>query len=49
MTAPLPAVKAFLIADAVIQDRLTRKWTVVNVFDQIFAPQVSRRPPRRRH
>jgi hypothetical protein len=39
MTAPLPAVKAFLIADAVIQDRLTRKWTIVNVFDQIFAPQ----------
>jgi hypothetical protein len=38
MAAP-PAVKAFLIADAVIQDRLTRKWTVVNVFDQIFAPQ----------
>jgi hypothetical protein len=37
--AASPAVKAFLIADAVIQDRLTRKWTVVNVFDQIFAPQ----------
>jgi hypothetical protein len=34
-----PTVKAFLIADAVIQDRLTRKWTIVNVFDQIFAPQ----------
>lgn len=40
MSAVPPAVvKAFLIADAVIQDRLTRKWTVVNVFDQIFAPQ----------
>lgn len=38
MAAPA-AVKAFLIADAVIQDRLTRKWSVVNVFDQIFAAQ----------
>lgn len=38
MAAP-PAVKAFLLADAVLQDRLTRKWTIVNVFEQIYAPQ----------
>ena len=37
--AALPAVRAFVLADAVIQDRLTRKWSVVNVFDQIYAPQ----------
>ena len=34
-----PTVRAFLLADAVIQDRQTRKWSVVNVFDQIFAQQ----------
>ncbi|HYF00880.1 MAG TPA: hypothetical protein VEJ18_18305 [Planctomycetota bacterium] len=37
MAAP-PAVKAFLTADTVIQDRATGKWTVVGVFDRIFAP-----------
>jgi hypothetical protein len=36
---PTPNVKAFLIADAVIQDRATGKWSVVGIFDRIFAPQ----------
>lgn len=33
-----PVVKSFLIADTVIQDRMTGKWTVVGVFDRIMAP-----------
>ena len=32
-------VKAFLIADSVIQDRSTGKWSVVGIFDQIYAPK----------
>ncbi len=32
-----PAVKAFLVADGVIQDRASGKWSVIGVFDQIFA------------
>ena len=36
--APTPMVKSFLIADTVIQDRGTGKWTVVGLFDQIYAP-----------
>lgn len=32
-----PVVKSFLIADTVIQDRLTGKWTIVGVFDRIMA------------
>jgi len=37
LVPPTPVVQAFLIADSVIQDRATGKWTVVGVFDQIFA------------
>jgi hypothetical protein len=33
----LPVVKAFLVADGVIQDRATGKWSVVGIFDQIYA------------
>ena len=33
-----PIVRSFLIADAVIQDRLTGKWSVVGVFDRILGP-----------
>lgn len=33
----LPVVKAFLVADGVIQDRATGKWSVIGVFDQIYA------------
>lgn len=35
MAAP-PVVTSFLIADAVIQDRLTGKWSVVGIFDKIY-------------
>jgi len=31
-------VKSFLIADAVIQDRLTGKWSIIGVFDRVMAP-----------
>jgi hypothetical protein len=31
-------VRAFLVADAVIQDRLTGKWSVIGVFDRVMAP-----------
>ncbi len=31
-------VKSFLIADAVIQDRFTGKWSVIGLFDRIMAP-----------
>lgn len=37
MASP-PSVKAFLLADVVIQDGLTRKWSVINIFNQIMAP-----------
>lgn len=33
-----PIVKSFLIADTVLQDRATGKWSVVGIFDRIFAP-----------
>lgn len=36
---PTPVVKSFLVADSVIQDRSTGKWSVVGIFDRIFAPQ----------
>ncbi len=36
---PTPLIKSFLVADSVIQDRATGKWTVVGVFDHIYAPQ----------
>jgi len=31
-------VKSFLIADTVIQDRMTGKWSVIGVFDRVMAP-----------
>jgi hypothetical protein len=31
-------VRAFLVADAVIQDRLTGKWSVIGIFDRVMAP-----------
>lgn len=34
-----PIVKSFIIADAVIQDRLTNKWSVVGIFNRVMAPQ----------
>jgi hypothetical protein len=33
-----PVVKSFLIADVVIQDRMTGKWSIVGVFDRILSP-----------
>lgn len=36
---PTPVVKSFLVADGVIQDRATGKWSVIGIFDRIFAPQ----------
>lgn len=32
-----PVVKSFLLADTVLQDRATGKWSVVGIFDQIHA------------
>ncbi len=32
-------VKSFLVADGVIQDRATGKWSVIGIFDRIFSPQ----------
>lgn len=34
--APPLLIHSFLIADAVIQDRQTGKWTVVGIFDKIY-------------
>jgi len=34
-----PIVKSFLIADTVLQDRLTGKWSIIGVFDRVMAPQ----------
>jgi hypothetical protein len=31
-----PVVKSFLIADTVIQDRLSGKWSIIGVFDRIM-------------
>jgi len=33
-----PIVQSFLIADTVIQERTTGKWSVIGVFDRLFAP-----------
>jgi hypothetical protein len=33
-----PVVKSFLIADVVIQDRMTGKWSIIGVFDRILSP-----------
>lgn len=38
MPAPA-AVTAFLIADSVLQDRLTGKWSVIGIFDKIYAAE----------
>ena len=32
-----PVVKSFLIADVVIQDRMTGKWSIIGVFDRILS------------
>ena len=32
---PTPVVKAFLIADSVIQDRATAKWSVIGIFERV--------------
>ncbi|HVE40573.1 MAG TPA: hypothetical protein VNM14_11830 [Planctomycetota bacterium] len=32
-----PVVKSFLIADSVIHDRITGKWSIVGVFDRVMA------------
>lgn len=37
MAAP-PVIRSFLIADAVLQDRLTGKWSVIGIFDKIYGP-----------
>ena len=36
---PTPVVKSFLVADSVLQDRATGKWSVIGIFDRIFAAQ----------
>jgi hypothetical protein len=33
-----PVLKSFLIADTVIQDRASGKWSVVGIFDRVLAP-----------
>ena len=35
---PPPFVKSFLIADTVLQDRMTGKWSIIGIFDQVFSP-----------
>ncbi len=35
---PTPVIRSFLVADVVLQDRSTGKWSIVGVFDRIFAP-----------
>ncbi len=37
--ARMPEVKSFLVADTVLQEKGTNKWSVIGVFDQILAPQ----------
>lgn len=32
-----PVVKSFLIADTVIQDRLSGKWSIIGVFDRVMS------------
>ena len=32
-----PKLKAFLIADKVIQEKLTNKWSIIGVFDKIIS------------
>lgn len=36
--ARIPEVKAFLIADSVIQEKMTNKWSLIGVFDRVAAP-----------
>ncbi len=35
----MPEVKSFLVADTVIQEKGSNKWSVIGVFDQIVATQ----------
>lgn len=37
--ARTPEVKSFLVADMVIQEKVTNKWSVVGIFDQVLAPK----------
>ena len=37
--ARMPEVKSFLVADTVIQEKGSNKWSVIGVFDQIVATQ----------
>ncbi len=37
--ARMPEVKSFLVADTVLQEKGSNKWSVIGVFDQIVAPQ----------
>lgn len=32
-----PMIKSFIIADAVIQDRMTGKWSVIGIFNRVMA------------
>jgi hypothetical protein len=34
-----PIVKSFLIADSVIHDRISGKWSIIGVFDRVMAPR----------
>ena len=35
----MPEVKSFLVADTVLQEKGTNKWSVIGVFDQVVGPQ----------
>ena len=32
-----PIVKSFLMADSVIHDRITGKWSIIGIFDRVMA------------
>jgi hypothetical protein len=35
----MPEVKSFLVADTVLQEKGTNKWSVIGIFDQVVAAQ----------
>lgn len=37
MKPPKPTVQSLLIADKVIQEKITNKWSVIGIFDRILA------------
>ena len=39
MSQIAPVIKAFLIADKVLQEKNTNKWCAIGIFDRIYAPQ----------